>query len=337
MGITMKDVALKAGVSSATVSHVLNNSRNVNDETRIKVMKAVHDLNYNINFLARHLRRGTTKLIGFLISNMADYFFTTIASGVESILKENGYNLLIVNADEQKIVEKSQAQMFFNHSVAGVIMAPVTEDCGYLNRMFGEDFPIVFLDRKPSAIKRDVVLAENTQGVYEATSLLIQKGHSRIAFLSTHIMDVTMTERFTGYRAALDDLNIPLDMSLVRVGDENPKINKDIMIGQGYNFMEDIINHTDATAVIMANNLSAMGGYYYLKESGIQVPGEMAVIVFDDSLWTSLTTPSVSVVSQPGVEIGRRSAQLLINRIEGDKSPFNEIRIQTSLIVRGSC
>jgi LacI family transcriptional regulator len=333
----MKDVALKAGVSSATVSHVLNNSRYVNDETRNKVMKAVHDLNYNINFLARHLRRGTTKLIGFLISNMADYFFTTVANGVESILKENGYNLLIVNADEQKVVEKYQAQMFFNHSVAGVIMAPATEDCGYLDRMFGEDFPIVFIDRKPIGIKRDVILAENTQGIYEATSLLIQKGHSRIAFLSTHIMDVTMTERFTGYKAALDELDIPLDMSLVRIGDEIPKINLDIMIGQGYNFMEDILNNTDATAVIMGNNLSAIGGYYYIKESGLQVPGEMAVIAFDDSLWTSMTTPSISVVSQPGVEIGRRSAQLLINRIEGDKSPFNEIRIQTSLIVRGSC
>lgn len=336
MSITMKDVAFKAGVSSATVSHVLNNSRHVNDETRNKVMKAVHDLNYNINFLARHLRRGTTKLIGFLISNMADYFFTTVANGVESVLKENGYNLLIVNADEQKVVEKAQAQMFFNHAVAGVIMAPVTEECGYLDRMFGEDFPIVFLDRKPRAIKRDTVLAKNTQGAYEATTLLIQKGHSRIAFLSTHIMDVTMMERFTGYKAALDDFNIPLDMSLVRVGDENPKINIDIMTGQGYNFMEDILNNTDATAVFMGNNLSAMGGYYYLKESGCQVPGEMAVIAFDDSFWTSMSTPSISVVSQPGVEIGRRSAQLLLNRIEGDKSPFKEVRISTSLIVRES-
>jgi len=203
--------------------------------------------------------------------------------------------------------------------------------------MFGKDFPIVFLDRKPEVIKRDAVLAKNTQGVYKATSLLIQKGHSRIAFLSTHILDITMRERFKGYEAALEESNIPLDMSLVRIGNENPKINIDLMFGQGYTFMKDIFTNTDATAVIMGNNLSAMGGYYYLKQNGVKVPSEMAVIAFDNSIWTSLSSPSVSVVNQSGGEMGRRAAQLLIKRINGDKSPFKEIRIQTKLIQRASC
>lgn len=337
MGSTMKDVAQKAGVSSATVSHVLNNSRHVNEETREKVMSAVNDLNYNINFLARDLRTGTTKLVGFIISNMSDYFFITVAKGVESILKEHGYSLLIVNSDEQKKVEKTQAQMFLNHSVDGLIVAPVTEDCAYLDTMFGSDFPMVFLDRSPVIIKRDFVLAENTLGVYEATKLLIGKGHNRIAFLSTHIMDRTMMERFNGYRSALDDFNIPFDLTLVKFGNEIPKLNLDLITGQGYNLMEEIINDTDATAVIIGNNLSAMGGFNYLKEKGVQVPDEMAVIAFDDSIWTSMSTPSVSVISQPGVEIGRISAQLLMDRIEGDKSPFKEVRTPTSMILRGSC
>ncbi len=337
MSVTMKDVARMAGVSSATVSHVINKSRHVNGKTHKKVMKAVHELNYNINFVARNLRRGTSKLVGFIVSNMADYFFTTVANGVEAVLKDNGYNLLLVNADEKKAVEMAQSQMLFNHSVAGVIIAPATEECGYLDHIFGKDFPIVFLDRMPTEIERDVVLASNTKGVCDAVSFLIQKGHRRIAFLSTHIMDVTMAERFSGYKTALERFDISFDMSLVRIGDEDPKINHDLMTGQGYNFMQDIFKHTDATAVFMGNNLSAMGGYYYLKESGYLVPDEMAVVAFDDSLWTSMTTPPVTVVRQPGVDIGKHAAQLLINRIRGDGKPFEEVRLPTSLILRGSC
>ncbi len=219
MKVSMKDVAQRAGVSTATVSHAINKTRFVRAETKKKVLKVMKDLNYYPNFAARSLRTRKSNIIGLLVPDISNFFFISIAKGVESTLKKYGYNLIFSNSNENLENEIEQIKIYNTQLVDGLIVAPVSADHTFLNELFSGYYPVVFIDRKPKGYKGDCVLGNNTKGAYDAVSMLIKKGHTKIGIITGLPGLTTTEERLNGYKKALTDHGLKINKNLIKVGD----------------------------------------------------------------------------------------------------------------------
>ncbi|MFW5996110.1 MAG: LacI family DNA-binding transcriptional regulator, partial [Halanaerobiaceae bacterium] len=200
----MKDVAERAGVSTATVSHVINETRFVAEETRNEVLKAMKELKYYPNSAARILRKKESKIIGLVVPDISNFFFTGLARKIETVIKKKGYNIILGNSDEKIENEVEQIKIMNSYLIDGLIMAPARGDQSYLDEDFLADnnFPIVFIDRMPKGYHGDCVLVDNEHASYKAVNYLIQQGHRRIGII-TGLPELTTTEeRLIGYKKA---------------------------------------------------------------------------------------------------------------------------------------
>lgn len=336
MSVSIKDVAKLAGVSTATVSHVINKTRNVSRETKERVNKAIKKLNYSINPVARSLRNGTSNLIGYVVANMANYFYMNIARSIASVLNQERYSLIYMNSDEDPVKEQKNIENLMKQSVDGLIIAPVGYDCSYMNELIGDKCPAVFIDRKPYGISRDCILSTNFQGAYDSVKLLIDKGHSRIGFIASRF-DETMHERLEGYKSALLDSGLKVYESDIKIGDGKPQSLYKLKHGDSYELTRKLMEDGIVTALFVGNNMSTIGVVNFLKEKKYSIPEQIALVTFDDSFWVSMSSPSFTVMDQDLEEIGQQAANALIGRISGSKEPFKEYRIPTKLVIRESC
>lgn len=326
----MKDVAQKVGVSTATVSHVINKTRFVREETKKKVLKAIKGLNYYPDSAARSLRSRKSNVVGLLVPDISNFFFASIAKSVESTLKRNGYNLIFSNSNENLESEIEQIKILNAQLVDGLIMAPVPGDHTFLNELLNGDYPVVFIDRKPKGYQGDCVLGDNIKGTYDAISMLIKKGHSRIGIIIGLPGLTTTEERLIAYKKALIDYKLKIDEDLIKVGYSQ--------FEEGYKSTKELLEHTDITALFVSNNLMTVGAIKYLKEKQVAIPGDIAIIGFDDYKWASITEPSLSMVKQPVHDIGEKASTLLIKRIKKEEiGTYKEYRLPTRLVIRDSC
>lgn len=336
MSASMKDVARLANVSTATVSHVINKTRNVSDRTRNKVLKAIKDLNYYVNPVARNLRSGSSKMIGYVVSNLANYFYTNIARSIDAVLSEHGYHLIYINSNEDPDMERDNIESLIMHNVDGLIIAPVGTDCSYMNEVVDNKCPCVFFDRKPIGYERDCIMSTNFEGAFESTELLISRGHRSIAFIGSRL-DETMHERLEGYKAALKKHKIPVLDDLIKSGSGRPYSLHELKKGDCYELTRELMAETEVTALFMGNALSAIGVLNYLKEHHYRIPEDVAIVTFDDSFWLSMSEPAITAMDQDLSSIGKNAARILLERIQEVDGPYKEIRIPTKLIMRESC
>jgi len=330
MKVSMKDVAKKAGVSTATVSHVINKTRFVRAETRKKALKAMKELNYYPNFAARSLRIRKSNTIGLLVPDISNLFFTSIAEGIESTLKRHGYHLILSNSNENLENEIEQIKIYNTQLIDGLIMAPVSGDHAFLNELFNGHYPVVFIDRKPKGFQGDCILVNNIKVTYDAISILIEKGHTKIGII-TGLPGVTTTEeRLIGYKKALTDYGLKINKNLIKVGDSR--------FESGYKLTKELLEHTDITALFVGNDLMTVGAMHFLKEKQVKIPSDLAIIGFDDCIWTSITDPPLTVIKQPSQKIGEKATELLIKRIKKEEiDEYKEYRLPTKLVIRNSC
>jgi LacI family transcriptional regulator len=331
----IKQVAERAGVSIATVSHVINNTRYVTDGTKNKVHRAMEELDYQPNSVARSLRNQKTKTIGLIVpilpSDTSNFFFMTVAQGIQKTLKQYGYQVLMTNNSTEELEEeKEQIRLFSSKLIDGLIIASIADEVGYLKDTVRSNYPVVFIDRKPIGYHGDFVLADGFGGTLEAVQTLLERGHKRIGFITGGLGISTSNERLNGYKQALADYGIAFDPSLVKVADSNYE--------SGYESARELLGENDIDALFVANNVLTMGAVGYLQESRISIPEKLAVIGFDDYDWTKITTPPLTVIRQPSFEIGEKAAEVMIKRIESpDQADFREYRLPTTLVMRGSC
>jgi LacI family transcriptional regulator len=331
----IKQVAERAGVSIATVSHVINNTRYVTDGTKNKVHRAMEELDYQPNSVARSLRNQKTKTIGLIVpilpSDTSNFFFMTVAQGIQKTLKQYGYQVLMTNNSTEELEEeKEQIRLFSSKLIDGLIIASIADEVGYLKDTVRSNYPVVFIDRKPIGYHGDFVLADGFGGTLEAVQTLLERGHKRIGFITGGLGISTSNERLNGYKKALADYGIAFDPSLVKVADSNYE--------SGYESARELLGENDIDALFVANNVLTMGAVGYLQESRISIPEKLAVIGFDDYDWTKITTPPLTVIRQPSFEIGEKAAEVMIKRIESpDQADFREYRLPTTLVMRGSC
>ncbi len=339
MSVSIKDVARLAGVSVATVSNVLNNTKKVRIETRSKVELAVSQLNFQINPLARNFRKGQSKVIGFVVSDLSNYFFQNIAIGLERSLADYGYLVALMDSKESKDLEIENVKNLLALSVDGLVLAVTGEDCCYLQLLLEKhNVPVVFVDRKPTGYKSDMVISTNNEGAYLGVRHLIQKGHKEIGFIASR-HDSTMEERVNGYRQAYIEAGLKVNENYIMEGDNNVSMSENLLLyGSAYNQAKQLVEAGEVTALFAGNNLSSIGVYNYLREANIKVPERIAFMSFDDSFWLSMTTPTISAIQQDPDMIGSVAGQLICDRISNKthEQPIRIVRIPTRMVLRGS-
>jgi LacI family transcriptional regulator len=336
MGASMKDVARLANVSTATVSHVINKTRNVNAETRDKVNRAIKNLNYNVNPIARNLRSGSSKMIGYVVSNLTNYFYMDIAVSIDKVLSEEGYHLIYINSNEEPEKERENIESLLMQNVDGLIIAPVGHDCSYMEELIGDRCPCVFFDRLPYGFNRDCIMSTNFEGAFNAVELLIEKGHRSIGIIGSR-SDDTMNERFHGYKAALRKHQIPVLDELIRTGSNRAERPRELKTGDLYELTRQLVQEEKVTALFAGNILSGIAVINFLKQESYKIPEDVALVVFDDSYWMNMMDPPITVMEQDLQAIGTSSAEILLSRINKASDPYREVRIPTKLIERKSC
>ncbi len=329
---SLKDVARHAKVSTATVSRVLNHPDIVIPKTRERVESSLRNLKYIPSRVARRLRMqgGLTHIIGLLLPDIQNPFFSEVARGVEDVTYANNYALILCNANDDPDREKFYIDVMRMESVDGVLFLPTHETDPVAADMIRDGMPFVCVDRSLSNIDVDTVELDNYAGAYQAVELLIKNGHRRIGFISGRPNVSTSRGRRLGYEDALRDNRIALEKELIHNGDYRQE--------SGRLLTEKILNlSSPPTALLVANNRMTMGAIAVLHKRRVKIPEEVAVIGFDDFAWAEFLEPPLTVVRLPAYEMGRKAAELLLKRIvEPDRKP-TLIRLSPKLIIRKSC
>jgi LacI family transcriptional regulator len=330
---TIKDVAAKAGVSTATVSHVVNGSRAVRAETKKKVRAAIKALKYRPDGIARSLRVSQTGTIAVLISDVTNPFFADFFRGVEDTAHQRGerYNLLLCNTEENVANERRALDLVLERRIDGIVMAPAGGNEDTLADLLESGLPIVFGDRKLRRVSVDTVVADNVSAAAELTRHLISLGHKRIGLLEADLASSAIHERVTGFRKALVEAGLKLDPRHVMKASSNIPAAE----AAGGTLL-DAASRPDA--IFCTNNFMTLGMMQAVIQEGLNCPEDIAVAGFDDFPWASAFRPRLTAVQQPAYEIGREAATLLFDRISGRRTGTPvEMVLKAKLIIRDSC
>lgn len=328
MPTTIRDVATAAGVSPATVSRVLNGRTDVNADLRERVHTAVSSLGYRPNGAARSLRTRATTVLGVVISDITNPFFTSMVRGIEDAAQAAGYSVVLANTDEDPEKEARSLEVAAAEQMAGVVLSPASGTAGRLAVLRERNIPVVTIDRRLRGADVDSVTVNNFQAAFEATIHLVEQGCRRIGFVAGPKSTTTGSRRLAGYRAALRAAKLRDDEKLVVSGD--------FRVEGGRAATRELIARDGLDALFVANNLMTIGALEALAETGHRVPADLAVVGFDDMSWASAMRPPLTVVTQPTYEIGQRTADLLLRRVRGEVFPPQHMVLPATLVIRAS-
>ncbi|MFJ6896633.1 LacI family DNA-binding transcriptional regulator [Streptomyces hokutonensis] len=338
---TMVDVARSAGVSVATVSHVLNDTRPVLPDTRQAVLSAIEELGYIPNTLARSLVTSRTRSIGLAVSAISNPYFTEILQGVEAGALEHGYSLLIADPHDDPEHELKVGRLLHERRVDGMIVAPSADPDALVAYLGRHSVPTVFLDRvveapaddaSPSdqADPFDQVCAENIGPTAQLVTHLAGLGHRRIGLVAGLPGLSTTGERIAGYRHGLAAAGLPYDERLLAHGDSESAAAERATAAL-------LSLAVPPTALVTANNAMTIGALRALRERGLSVPGDLALCCFDDFAWADLFEPRLTAIAQPSREIGAEAVRLLLDRLAAPDRPARVLRLPCAFVHRTSC
>ncbi len=330
--ITIIDVAKESGVSVGTVSNVLNDADWVGEEYREKVHRAVEKMRYRRNLLAGSLKTKRTKIIGLIVPDIRMGFWPEVARGIEDVASDLGYNVMLCNSDEHVEKEASYIEVLRSKMVDGILYSGSQEDTAEnepLKVLLGGNIPVVMLERYFEYLPFPEVIVDNLQGGYEATIHLLKLGHRKIGFISGPISLINVQNRFAGYKKALEEFQVPFDNSLVEEGM--------FTFESGYTAMKKLLSKDNKlTAVFAANDPMAIGALHAIKDSGLDVPKDIAIVGFDNVDMASYVDPPLTTVAQPMYELGSTAMKILLRLINKEKVE-KKVVLKTKLIVRKSC
>ncbi len=326
---TIREVAEIAGVSYATVSHVINNTRVVAPETRQRVLDAMAESNYRPNALARSLRQGKTNTLGLVLPDSANPFFAEISRSIEDEAFNKGYSVFLCTTELDTRRERFYVDVLSKKQVDGIIFVAAGDQADSLDFLAREGMPVVMIDRNLPNVEVDAVLSDHRLGGFLATQHLLQLGHTRIACIAGPSSITPSAERVTGYQNALEQANISYDEKLVIHGDYHAQSGMDIT-----HFILEM--NPRPTAIFALNDLMALGALRAAAEDGCSVPADLAVVGYDDLELSQFTNPPLTTIAQPKKEIGLQAVSLLVERIAQNSHPPHRLVLPPELIVRRS-
>lgn len=325
---SIKEVARLARVSTATVSRVLNNHPHVKPHLKERVLNAVQTLDYHPSNIARSMRKQSSKIIGIIIPDINNPFFTAVVRGAEDIALDKEYKVFLCNSDRNPDKEKMYIKLLAMERISGAIIVPYKEE--NLQPLVKLDIPFVFINHTLPRLRVDSVVLDNFKGAYEATRHLIELGHLRIGLINGHKNSPVQAQRSIGYQKALLDSGIEIDPDIIVSGEFNAD--------DAEKAADQILAHPNPpTALFSLNNTMTIGTLKSITKHGLMIPKEISIIGFDDMPWLSFFTPPITVVQQPTYEIGTSAAQLLFDRIENpETSEVKNLVLDPKLVIRNS-
>lgn len=326
---TISDVAALAGVSTATVSRVLNGKSTVAPALAERVTRAVAELGYTPNGLARSLRRRETAVLALIISDVENPFFTAIARGVEDVAQAAGFSVMLCNSDENAAKERRYVEVAAQERLAGVIMSPTTRDSD-VGPLVTHRTPIVTIDRRLGSVDCDAVLADSHTAAREAVRHLVSRGYRRIGCVAGPPGVTTADERLDGYREGLREAGRKYAAKWVRRCEFRE-------IG-GREAATELLTRPDRPdALLVSSSTMAVGVLQALAGLGLRSGRDVGIVSFDEAPWATLISPALTVVAQPAYAMGRLAARLLLDRIaDGGDRPAATTTMAVQLIIRAS-
>ncbi|RWA78619.1 LacI family DNA-binding transcriptional regulator [Mesorhizobium sp.] len=326
---TIADVARYAGVSVATVSHVMNRTRHVEPETAERVRAAIAALRYSPNSLARSLRRGETKTIGLLLPDNSNPFFAGVARQIEDAGFVAGYTVILCNSDGSAEKEERYLSVLMAKQIDGLIFAG-SSDHARVFASLSAAVPAVLLDREIHSVHVDSVLVDHDHGGYLAGRYLVGLGHKKIGVIGGPRDSSSSPARVRGFVRALEEAGLDLPASSV--------VDSDYHFAGGRLAMERLMGQApDITAVFACNDLMAMGAIIALRSRGLHVPDDMSLVGFDDIPYAVTTWPPLTTIAQPVEKIGTRAVSLLLERLGEPTAPSRREVLAPVLVERESC
>lgn len=327
--VTIRDVAAQADVSISTVSRVIN-GLSVDEELAARVREAIKTLNYQPDRRAQRLRTNDRNVVGLFVSDIENPFFTSLVRGVEDTALGNNMSIILCNTDEDAKKQQLYLNTMSQEHVAGLIIASVGEQTlSDIRKHLAPDIPLVIIDRDISDGEVDVVMVDNKTGAYNAVIHLSTEGYTKIAMINGDIGIKSFEDRYEGYCDALVSLGYSVNPDyVVQV---TPKL--ELSYTAALNLLQ---NNPEIDAIFTGNNLITLGTLKAIRQLGLKVPDNIAIVGFDDMPWSSELCPPLTSIAQPIYEIGQTAMSLLLRRIDNPKAyPISSI-MKTRLIIRDS-
>jgi len=332
--LTLKDIAKELNVSVSTVSKALKDSKEISIKTKEKIQAFAKFYHYKPNAMALKLRNKKTMVIGVIIPEIVHHFFTRVISGIESIVSEKGYNLMICLSNESHKKEILNLNLLTDGSVDGIIMSTSKETLAkknykHLNEMLSNEIPLVLFDRAPKDIKCNKVLADDVYGGYMATKHLIKNNAKQIAIITTQENITVGLLRKQGYLKALKEYNIEIQKNLIIQIDDKKSVKEQI---------RTLFNHMDSRpdAIFAVNEIYAAIAMKIIRDLNLVIPNDIQVIGFTDGLISKFSEPPLTTVDQHGYNMGKEAAKILLQQIENPNKLAVKKIVKTDLIIRKS-
>lgn len=333
--VTLKEIAEALGVSAMTVSRALNNRDNVDEDTRKKVVSKAEEMGYTPNYVAKSLVSNKTYTIGVVIPEITHAFFPEVVRGIEEVTNKSNYQLLLTNANEQFIREKKAVNALRSQRVDGLLISTSIgiDDFTFYEQIINSGTSLVFFDRCIEGLGASCVSVNDRTSSYQITEHLItEHGYTKIAHLSGPPNVSIGKERMDGYLEALEEHKLPINNQwIIEGGFQETK---------GYESMQKLLELQEEEypeAVVVVNDPAAFGAIKALKDFGLSVPEDMAVVGFTDDIRAPLLQTPLTTVHQPAYAVGQKAAKKLIATIEDKEEPIENIEVLTTLKIRASC
>jgi len=328
--VTIKDIAKRAEVSVATVSHVINKTRFVSDILQDRVKKAIEDLDYHPNIMAGSLRSRKTRVVGLIVPDNSNQLFAALSKSIEQVSSSSNYNVMLCNSSYDFEMELSCIGVIRSKKVDGLIIIPTMTNPDLINQLVDNKLPVVILHHIINGCRADSVIVNNIKGTYEATLHLIGLGHRHIGYIDRPVDLPHSIERLKGYRKALEEKGIKKDDYIIRCSGFN-YIN-------GSEAMERLLKRKPKITAVMAfNDTIAIGAIRAINDKGLKVPDDISVIGFDNIELSSFITPRLTTVHFPKHKMAEAVVALLLKRIENPviEKPVKKV-LPLNLVIRES-
>jgi LacI family transcriptional regulator len=329
MTTTIKDIAKKANVSYGTVSRALNNKYGVKKETRERVLDVAAKMGYSPNGIARGLVKKTTHSIGLVIPDILNPFYPDVARGIEDNALKRGYNVFFCNTNHDKKREIQSLKLLMEKRVDGIILAPGIEDPHIPDISVIGDIPIVHICRRYVDPNKSFVVMDDERGGFLATKHLIEQGYKKVGFIGVKDQVLCLNERFEGYKQAFQKFGLELDQRYI--------YSSDFKRQTGYRIVRKILVDGDyPRAIFTENDLLALGAIQGIREAGLSIPDDIAVVGFDDIPFASFPEVRLTTIRQPKYEMGKIAVSILLGQMSGQNAQPRKVILEPQLVVRKS-
>ncbi len=328
--VTIQDIAEEVGYSANTVSRALNDKAEIREDTKEKILETAEEMGYRPSRVAQRMRAEETGILGVVVANNANPFFSTVVKGIERAASDRGYNIILKDSDEDPDKEKEAIEIMLSEQVDGLLVSPVNSEESNIPEV-AEGLPFVAFARHFKSLNTDFVLIDDLKGGYLATNHLIKSGYRDVALLNGPLNELSAQERLEGYKKALKEAGREPNSHLIYDGI--------LTMEQGYEAGKEILNSTySPDAVHTFSDFVALGFMKAVKEKSLRIPEDIGIVGFDDITFCSYSRVPLSTIRVPIKRIGQEAVKILLDSIqsEGEEQEVSQIRLEPELIVRKS-